>query len=56
MAVRVAPIVMPSLFPTGGIKGYSRLKEQMISDWGDAYGRLRLHKQWLAENGASYDI
>jgi hypothetical protein len=44
-AVRVAPIVMPSLFPTGGIKGYSRLKEQIISDWGDAYGELRLRKQ-----------
>jgi hypothetical protein len=26
-AVRVAPIVMQLLFPTAGIKGYSRLKE-----------------------------
>jgi len=34
-AVRVAPIVMQLLFPTAGIKGYSRLKEQMVTDSGD---------------------
>ena len=30
--------------------------ERVVSDWCDAYGGLRLRKQWLAENGASYDL
>lgn len=30
--------------------------ERIVSDWCDAYGGLRLRKQWLAQNGASYDL
>ncbi len=30
--------------------------ERVVSDWCDAYGGLRQRKQWLAQNGASYDL
>jgi hypothetical protein len=30
--------------------------ERILSDGCDAYGGLRLRKQWLAENGATYDL
>jgi hypothetical protein len=30
--------------------------ERILSDWCDAYGGLRLCKQWLAKNGTAYDL
>ena len=30
--------------------------ERILGDWCDAYGGLRQRKQWLAQNGASFDL